>query len=62
MAFLPTNVAAAVDICMEIFCSLNSRNSCICWYIDLELAGTFRNRVIYIVLFIFSKEVVNLNF
>ena len=35
---------------MGIFNTLNSRNFCIFWFIDLKLAGIFQNGVIYIVL------------
>ena len=36
--------------CMEIFKTLNSRNFCIYWCIDLKLAYIFQNGVVYIVL------------
>ena len=35
--------------CMQIFRKLNSRNSCIYWYVDLKLTNTFQNGVIYFV-------------
>ena len=47
---LPTNVAVATWNVWRFFLTLNSCNSCIYWYIDLKLAETFRNQVIYIVL------------
>ena len=39
-----------INICMEIFKTLNSRNFSIYWCIDLKLAEIFQNGVIYIVL------------
>ena len=41
--------------CMEIFKTLNSRNFCIYWCINLKLAEIFQNGVIYVVLKFFPK-------
>ena len=41
--------------CIEIFKTLNSRNFCIHWCIDLKLAEIFQNGVIYVV-FKFCKK------
>ena len=42
------------NICMEILKTLNSRNFCIYWCIDLKLAGIFLNGVVYIVFYFCS--------
>ena len=45
---LPNFMTATIE-CMEIIQILNSFISCILWCIDLKLAETFQNGVIYIV-------------
>ena len=47
--------------CMEIFKTLNSRNFCVYWCVNLKLAEISKNRIICIVLKI-CKKIVNLNF
>ena len=47
--------------CMGIFNTLNSRNFCIYWSIDLKLAEIFQNGVIYSVLK-FCPKIINSNF
>ena len=42
--------------CMEIFKTLNIRNFCIYWCIDLKPAEIFQNRAIYIVLKFCPKD------